>query len=374
MKRRDNHGRRFASRGRIPGVRPASDDSDDLDDFVPFPLDVLPGVVAEHVAASAAAVQCDPTLTLLPTLSALGAAVGGSRVIELLPEGISWREPAVIWSVAIAEMGAGKTSARDVALSPVPDDLVMYSPQLDDVVRELRKDPPARLLVPGDLSDWLRTLDLNAMGDVRFRQWLEIHRGGSVTVEVDGGRPTSVSLGAVSVTGGVSPRAFEDWLHAGHYEERVQPRLLVAMPPWEKEHVWCATSRAAAGARLRSVLEELRTLEPAVAGDGQITPHALPLSAVARGLWTNFVEANEKERLRFEEFERCVRARFESHCARLALIHALVSGTRASGGDGAESVECVNARSMEAAIIMTRWFGYETDRVLGLLGIVLEVV
>ncbi|HEX8914495.1 MAG TPA: hypothetical protein VF796_19255, partial [Humisphaera sp.] len=52
-------------------------------EYVPFPLEVLPSVVATYVAEAAAALDCDPAYVAVPMLASLASAVGNTRRVRL---------------------------------------------------------------------------------------------------------------------------------------------------------------------------------------------------------------------------------------------------------------------------------------------------
>jgi hypothetical protein len=93
---------------------PAGDHAATPEPYEPFPAGKLHAPLDQFVADSATVIGCDKAFVALPLLSALGAAIGNSSVIELKR---GWTEPAVIWTGLVGESGTLKSPAMDAALS-----------------------------------------------------------------------------------------------------------------------------------------------------------------------------------------------------------------------------------------------------------------
>jgi hypothetical protein len=74
------------------------DDTDDLA-FRPFPLHALPAPIRGFVDAGARAIGCDPSYLALPLLTAIAAAIGNTRRLELKR---GWSAPAILWGAIVA--------------------------------------------------------------------------------------------------------------------------------------------------------------------------------------------------------------------------------------------------------------------------------
>src|SRR5205085_376489 len=90
--------------------------SETIDRFQPFPLKSLPQPVRIFVAAGAAAIGCDPSYIALPLLTALAAAIGNARRVELKR---GWTAPPILWTGIVGESGTSKTPAFRLALSAI---------------------------------------------------------------------------------------------------------------------------------------------------------------------------------------------------------------------------------------------------------------
>jgi hypothetical protein len=86
----------------------------EIEPYKPFPIDVLPAVVSEFVAAASRAIGCDPAFVALPLLGCLARAIGNKRIIRLKR---TWAEPAIIWAAIVGKSGTHKTPALQAATS-----------------------------------------------------------------------------------------------------------------------------------------------------------------------------------------------------------------------------------------------------------------
>lgn len=112
-----------------------------IDSYKPFPVDVLPGVMARFVREGAEAVSVDHAMLALPILSAAGACIGNSRRVEIK---YSWTEPPLVNTAVIGYSGDGKRPSRKHALAPI----FAYQTKLD---KEFRAAMDAHL---AEHADW----------------------------------------------------------------------------------------------------------------------------------------------------------------------------------------------------------------------------
>jgi hypothetical protein len=90
-------------------------DADDLA-YRPFPVDALPEPIRGFVAAGARAIGCDPSYLALPLLTAIAAAIGNTRRLELKR---GWSAPPILWGAIVGESGTAKTPAFRLVMRPV---------------------------------------------------------------------------------------------------------------------------------------------------------------------------------------------------------------------------------------------------------------
>lgn len=246
--------------------------------FEPFPTDALPYALESFVTATSESVGCDPTMIVLPLLSALGAAIGTSRVVQLKP---GWREPSIVWSAVVADSGTGKSPAQRVALQPVkcreakafkerreegkrwraamlehevalrnwkakktdrgappdpPEQKLVQRFLVGDVTIEalapvLQGSPRGVLVARDELAGLIRGFDRYSGGAGEAAQWLELWNGGTLQVDRKTSDPILISRAAVSVTGAVQIDALRRALGRELVENGFAARVLIAMPP-----------------------------------------------------------------------------------------------------------------------------------------------
>lgn len=116
------------------------------DRYEPFPLDALPDALRGFVVRGAQSIGCDPAYIVLPMLSALAAAIGNTRLIELKP---GWTEPSIIWTAIVGESGTMKSPALALALQPTRD---RQSRAMTDHAAEVKEQERERLYYERDLK------------------------------------------------------------------------------------------------------------------------------------------------------------------------------------------------------------------------------
>jgi replicative DNA helicase len=83
-----------------------------------FPVDALPGPIAEMVHAVSESTQTDPAMPGTCALSALSACTGGHAEIEIRG---GWREPLNIYATTIAAPGERKSAVQSAMVRPLLD-------------------------------------------------------------------------------------------------------------------------------------------------------------------------------------------------------------------------------------------------------------
>jgi replicative DNA helicase len=83
-----------------------------------FPVDVLPGPIAEMVHAVSEATQTDPAMPGTSALSVLSACTGGHAEVEVRG---GWREPLNIYTTTIAAPGERKSAVQLAMVRPLLD-------------------------------------------------------------------------------------------------------------------------------------------------------------------------------------------------------------------------------------------------------------
>jgi hypothetical protein len=383
------------------------------DTFESFPVDLLPDVLRKFVTESAAAIGCDPVMSLMPALGVCAAAIGTSRNL-LVKHG--WFVPSVIWPVVIGESGSQKSPPYRMAVEPLKArqtsqseqyaaELTTYQEDLKQYKRDLKqweRNPegsspgePARptrprclvsdatlealapilsdnprgvLLGRDELSGWIAGFDKYNKGggtSSNVQGWLEVYNAGSIEVDRKTGddKFISVAHAAVSVCGGIQPEILAKVLTSEHKANGLQSRLLMTYPPrqskrWRDEEVSDSTLRA-----YHNAVAELFTLKPHTDGDGKQTPELLRLTTGAREIFKQFVNSHGAEQNAMHGHLASQWSKLEEIPARLAIILHCFRQVTTGVVDHFE----VDDRTMSAAITLTEWFKSECLRITRLL-------
>lgn len=396
------------NRQQAPQQNPPADKIRPVPRFRPFPLDVLPEVLARFIGETAGALGCDPTFVALPMLCTTAAAIGTTRAIELKS---SWIEHAILWAGVVARSGTLKSPAFDAATAPLrraqTDALRDYEAEREaheramlqcerDVARWRRSktdtQPPAKpecptarrfvvsdttlealapiletnprglLLARDELAAWIGGFDQYRSrgrgGDAAA--WLELWRAGALIIDRKTGdkRTVHVPRAAVSVCGTIQPGTLASVLTSEHFENGLAARLLLAQPPELIKRWSDRTPSAAAVGGYEDLIRTLLTREH-VHGERGPEPTLLPLAADARPLWTAWYDQHAQRIAEADDDPQAAAlAKIEGYAARFALIFALATDPRAC---------MVSADAVQRGIALADWFAAETVRFYGIM-------
>jgi len=369
-------------------------------EFIPFPTDALPFAVRQFVEQTADSMRIDNTFVALPSLAALAAAIGTTRVIELKS---NWTEPAVLWTCVVAVSGGTKSPPYEQAIAPIwaaQDAMVdqynaaamEYEAKLLDYEREraskkrgepvphkpvapimdrivvsdvtieslspvLRTSPRGLLGARDELSGWIGSFNQYKNGkgsDVA--NWLELHRAGRLAVDRKTGEPKTIIVrrAAVSVTGTLQPHILARAMTPELMASGLLARLFVACPPvvakqWTDREPSRATTENYH--KLIARLMQIPPVGPVLAPE----PLRLPLTPEAKEVWVEFY--NRHGIRTFEasnDNERAAFSKLEGGAARFALIFALCDDYHAT---------LICADAMRRGIKVAEWFAHEAERV-----------
>jgi len=382
----------------------------DVLEWEPFPLGVLPEVAGAFVRSAADSIGCDPAFVALPLLSALAAAVGNTR--RLAVKG-GWLEPPVLWSCVVAESGSQKTPAfneatqflskrQELAFSAHAEqmrnhdaDLAHYDAELAAWKQAVRKgnagDAPIRPVAPvatrylvndttiealvpilvgnprgvlvavDEQAGWLASFDQYkaGRGGADAPKWLSMHSAGGVVSDRKSSGTLFVPSAAVSVCGGIQPGALRRAIGTTHVENGMLARLLVAMPP-RRAKVWHDTQLDLfAVDAMKTVFDVLLDVSPAATGEHAVSD----LTFEAGKAWKRFYNQHGQEQNEATGAVASMLAKIEAAAARLALV---VHCVRQAAGE--KLPHRVDEVSVEAGVVLARWFAREARRVYGVLG------
>lgn len=406
-----NHdGRSVARAAALRSTHPASPP---VRPWTPFPTQCLPGPLRSFIDECAAAIGCDPAMVALPALAVVAAVIGTTRRIRLKR---TWHEPAILWSVIIAESGELKSPALDQARSVIDRiqarafeeydeadgdyetarlryeaDLKMWMSRrgergdppvrptppvctrilVEDVTIEgiapiLRDNPRGALLCRDELSGWLGSFDnyhANRGGDVA--RWLELHRGGSLLVDRKTGRERTVFVprAACSVTGTVQPATLRRALGREHLDNGLAARMLLAMPP-RRHKSWSDSELSPeTAAAFERVIDRLYALQSGADAERRVAPVDMCLTAEGKDAWVEFYNQFGREQAAVTGDLAKAFAKLEGYAARLALLVHLL---RWAAGEKCDP-DNIDADSISAGAGLSLWFCNECERVYAVL-------
>ncbi|MEM7227826.1 MAG: DUF3987 domain-containing protein [Planctomycetota bacterium] len=379
--------------------------------YIPFPVGELPNPIGQYVMDCSAALGCDESFVALPLLSALSAAIGNGFCVEAKR---SWRAPAVVWTIVIAESGTRKSPAMKKALRPVrerqrgfisehkdqqqtyelelesfeiqhaewkkqiskgetsphpdkPQQPVCRRTWTDDVtteglVRLLQSNPRGILLARDELSGWFGSMDAYRGGrGGDLSRWLEVFDAGALTVDRKTSEPLFVDRAAVSIAGGIQPGVLRRSVTASERESGLLARFLLAMPPrrvsgWVEHDEDAETIDA-----VQRLFDRLYDIEPQLDPDGNMDPCVVALAPQARRLFVAFVDEHAMGTAERCGDEAAAWSKLEGYALRLALVLHMVM--HAASDRILTDITLIEADAMARAISLVRWFTYECDRV-----------
>lgn len=373
-----------------------------------FPIEHIPTAVRRFSLECAKAIGCNVAFIIMPLLAALASAIGNTRRIYLKRR---WSEPAILWVVPIAESGWKKSPPMEMALRPVRElnrramrdyaekmreyetaklehekSLTAWkrdkraqggppeSPEkpkatrviVDDTTIEalaviLSENWRGTLLARDELSGWFGSFDryVSARGG-DAPKWIEFHGGRPSTIDRKTSGHTYIDRANVSITGTIQPGVLARALTAALHENGLAARFLFAMPPrtiqrWTEDDVSEAAENAMA-----DVFDALYGLAPVSDDRGEHVPGLLYLTPAAKQIWIQFYNEHGSEQLQLQGDLAAAWSKLEGGAARLALVVQLV---RWASGEPGVVENVVDESSMLAGIALSRWFGYEADRV-----------
>jgi hypothetical protein len=387
-----------------------------IEQFQPFPTVALPEPIRGFVVAGAKAIGCDPSYLALPMLTALAAAIGNTRQIQLKR---GWSAPAIIWTAIVGESGTSKTPAFKLVMRPMRDrqrkaleaqaeamkqyeaDLAHYDKALSSWKREkkteepppMKPDPPYAvryivsdttvealaplllvnprgvLLARDELAGWIGSFDRYASGKggADAAHWLSMYNGESIVVDRKTGNPRTIYVpqASVSVTGGIQPPILHRALGIEHRESGLAARLLLACPPRKPKRWTEADIAPDAEAELARLVGRLYDLQPTVDDEGDPRPVVIGLTRDAKAAWKVYYNHHAEEQTDLSGELAAAWSKLEEYAARLALVIHCVRW--AADDVDLESPDAVDAASMKAGIVLAQWFKAEARRVYALL-------
>lgn len=380
-----------------------------------YPVDTLPRPLSEFVKVAAESMCSDPSFVALPLLTACGAAIGLTRIIETKRASVNenWRVPPILWTAIIGESGSLKTPSMKLALQwlharqttwfkeyeaqrqqyqanrlayekalaewkrakdaneppeepeqPTARRILVADTTVEAIAPILQANPRGLLLARDELAGWLGNFDRYANtqgGDVAF--WLSCYNAMPHTVDRRSKGTFHVPHAAVSIAGGIQPGTLQRAFTLALRENGLLARFLLTWPPrrlriWN-EHTVPESVRADVG----RVFDRLLDLDFDYGSDGEPCPKIVILSPQAKAAYGRFYNRHNQELIDLTGDLAAAFSKLEEIPLRLGLILHL---TRWAAGDSVNP-NIIDVESMERAITLTEWHKVETTRIYEIL-------
>jgi len=377
-----------------------------------FPLYALPVVLRPFVETGAEAIQCPPDFVAVPLLTALGAVIGRTYVIEVKP---GWQEPTALWTVVVGRPGTAKSPALRLATKPLStlqrklaEEHAIQMDIYDVEAKHHKKDfkrwerdqksadnPPAEpekpvsrriivsdatvealapimldnprgiILFRDELAGWINSMNQykgNKGGDVQF--FLSTWNGAPVIVDRKSQQGENINIPEtyLAVTGSCQPEVLLRTLGRERQEDGFASRLLVCWPK-ETPRKWVDGGvDVSVTLPVEQLFVKLCKLEMAGEG-GDRYPHVLKFSPEGMEAFREVINDhfNQKDLYGLKGPIVAAWAKMEGYLARLALIIQLIRRHSEDGvGDG------VDERSVYMAAALSDYFLAHAARLYGM--------
>ncbi|MDB2525765.1 YfjI family protein [Mariniblastus sp.] len=386
--------------------------NDESGAYIPFPDHLLPLPLGQFVREASGAIGCDASFVALPLISALAAAVGDSRRLQVKR---NWIVPSIIWTATIGESGTAKSPAfrcvmrypkqrQEILLKEHEGLARVYEESLDKYESELNTwkkkklwnggiqrpqhpleppmprttvsdatieglvsvmaNNPAGLLGEFDeLAGWFGSHDkYRSKGDSDAATWLSIYNGDSICVDRKGTGHTHIPSAHISITGCIQPGILERCFTSQHRDSGLAARFLLAYPPripksWNENEISQTTDSL-----LTSVFDHCFSLEPTIDENQNRTPVLIQLSPDSKELWKAFFNQHNQEQLDTNGDIAAAFSKLEEYPLRFALVfHSTEQAIGTSHGHE------IGVETIASAIELTNWFKHEAKRIYNLM-------
>lgn len=378
-----------------PKVVPAT-----VREYVPFPTDVLPPVLASFVRESAIAIGCDEAMVALPVLAACAAGIGNTRQIRLKR---GWTEPAVVWAAIVGNSGVRKSPPFRAAMRPLVEAELEFrdrfkaeykryaalSPEeqsnepppvmrrvltedttIESIAIILNENPRGIINSRDEIDDWFQSLTRykGRGGGTDRGRWLKLSNADSLTVDRKTGEPQFrklfIPIASCSIAGTIQPGILSHSLDSLARASGLAARLLLAMPTprrayWSEVEVSQDTERTYA-----TMIRSLLGLAMDADTNGRPAYRVLDLDQEARAVWVPFYDRIQDQKAEADSDIAAVLAKLEGYAARFALIFHVATEVWA----GRDATSPVSADAVRSGIELANWFANEARRIYAILG------
>jgi len=331
----------------------------DAPDVSPFPLDVLPPVLAHYAREAALALNCPPDYIAVPMLAIAGGAVGNARHLSIKRSHQQWGSlyvavigaPGTLKSPALrllrrpldgaqvryrqtwrSEMEAWKEKpTKDPDKRPIMRRCVVGDTTTESLCLLLYENPRGFVMLKDELSGLVAGFNQYKRGGHGRQVYMQLWAGETVIVDRKGdrtGEPLNVGDPFFGIAGCIQPAVVSGL--RGECRRGTRPaddgftdRFLMTYPeePPATGERWLEVSSAVMDA-WEAVVEHLLALDMTIEADGRKRPYFVHLTTEGRQEWQRFTEAHAGE-VNEEDFPAHLKgpwAKLCGYCGRLALI------------------------------------------------------
>jgi hypothetical protein len=328
---------------------------------VPFPMGVLPAVLADYCSQSAEGMECPVDYFAAPLVVMAGGVLGLSVRLEIKP---GYRVPASLYLATVGAPGTRKSPAVERVAAPLwridseysklhreakrarkkdddSDPPSLRELTVDDVTREalgpiLQKNPRGLVLIKDELTGWVLSQNAYKKGlgdDKQF--WMSVNSCKPIKINRMGDPDAAiiVPMPFVSVVGALTPENMPV-IRSDKRDDGWLDRILFSYPEAVEVGDWDDEDRAADPApwlatamRLRSILgadpDELDGIRYMDFDEhDRPSPRLVHLTNEAKSAWADGMNAHRREQREgcFDPSLRGPWSKMEGYAGRLALI------------------------------------------------------
>lgn len=372
--------------------------------YTPFPVHLLPPVVADYVQAHSDSLNVDAGFVAVPILPVLAGLIGQTRKLYVKR---NWTESAILWACTVAGVSTGKTPGWQAATEPAQQierrlndirrshqleyeqavrqykqakaagekpswtpERPEFSTQLtvDDCTMETLADIHQKnwrglLQCVDELAGWLRGFDMYRQGKGRdVENWLSIYVGRHLQVsrKTDNYRIYLPST-AISVVGTIQPDVAAVTLFSERFVANgFAARVLSASPPGELVRWSDREVSEEVDAAMFQLADRLFELTGEQYESDRFRSICLPFTDAARRLFRQYIEDTADHAGSLDEPLRSAWAKLRPAAARFALVFSVVK--QLIHNPEGNALQPVDAESTAAGIQLAWWFGNELSR------------
>jgi hypothetical protein len=274
-----------------------------------------------------------------------------------------WERDMAAWK----KKGSGLPPAEPE--EPRAERFIVSDTTVEALAPILLANPRGLLLARDELAGWIGSFDRYAgksKAGADSANWLSMFNAESIIVDRKTGIPRTIHVpqAAVCVSGGIQPAILQRALGLEHRESGLAARLLLTCPPRKAKRWTEADIDPSAEAELVRLFDRLYELQPTT-DDGEPRPVLVRLSGEAKAAWIAYYNAHAAEQADLTGDMASAWSKLEEYAARLALV---VHFIRWAAGDlNLTKPDIVDAASMNAGIVLAKWFKHEARRVYAML-------